>query len=621
MTTLKDDGLSSTNGILSHATDYLWRRAKATGPAETSAEFAYVLELLMVIRKAKTPEAAEMARAEFEARWRDDPFFSPRTHKLVWKGLEKASPEQRAEFEARWRKVAEEGAPGVDQDLLGSIAELLAMVNGGGYGALHSAAELLKTHKRFLMAACVGQSASALGNRVLAARACLAKVQTEESNADAEESNADAERELERELADRLAVFLPTLTELAEDDPPQKDGIFAWDAALVAYLDGIGPTGQDLTARIREKATERWEARRPGFEGFEGLSHLWVSEEGYVFRALAHLTRAIWRDVVAPRLEQARKKPASLVRAVHVSATDFHSRGPRFDEKTHSLTFQGQELAKRIGATFDLDVIQRGLGLLGSVVSHELFHWEVTTGHEQHLRGIANPHVLEIEGGWVALAERLGLRPEKHRVNLRALVLAQAAFHFPFPDGSRGNMLVFSERPALGRQRAHVRIELGTVLMPGYVHAHGLPQRERKLVPLLRERVPLYGRPNEHGEQRSMSLAVVATLRDRARELVQEGGVRLTTDTAADLADRSGLPRRLIVPVIEHWVNGDTRAPPFLKRTGRERYTLSDVHAAEREFIEDGGRAELQGAELGQRSVKKKRAKLARIERKPRENR
>ena len=40
---------------------------------------------------------------------------------------------------------------------------------------------------------------------------------------------------------------------------------------------------------------------------------------------------------------------------------------------------------------------------------------------------------------------------------------------------------------------------------------------------------------------------------------------------------------RRIVPVIEHWVNGDTRAPPFLKRTGRERYTLSDswvLHAS-----------------------------------------
>ena len=576
----------------------------------------------------------------------------------------------------------------------------------------------LSAMKSRLLRSSTGDGPSAIGNHVLAARACLATVK----GADAERAAWGhpgvwgdggtwgwdaAERELERELAKRLEAFMPTLSEQtrtrtietdAQDLEPgtrmfdeyvilsdypddfdptswdaelaaylddigstsllQKDGIFAWDAELAAYLDDIGSTGKEIAAKIRRKAAERWAEKKETFtQSIHALARLWVSHDdvqgdGFqgplygirwdylaepktpvfpifhaspmatpvgVFLALEYIARALWFDVVQPHLEQARKKPASLVRAVHVSATDFHSRGPRFDEKTHSLTFQGQELAKRIGATFDLDVIQRGLGLLGSVVSHELFHWEVTTGHEQHLRGIANPHVLEIEGGWVALAERLGLRPEKHRVNLRALVLAQAAFHFPFPDGSRGNMLVFSERPALGRQRAHVRIELGTVLMPGYVHAHGLPQRERKLVPLLRERVPLYGRPNEHGEQRSMSLAVVATLRDRARELVQEGGVRLTTDTAADLADRSGLPRRLIVPVIEHWVNGDTRAPPFLKRTGRERYTLSDVHAAEREFIEDGGRAELQGAELGQRSVKKKRAKLARIERKPRE--
>jgi hypothetical protein len=173
-------------------------------------------------------------------------------------------------------------------------------------------------------------------------------------------------------------------------------------------------------------------------------------------------------------------------------------------------------------------------------------------------------------------------------------------------------MLVFSERPAVGGRKARVRLELGSALMPGYVH--GLPDRERKLVPLLRKPVPLHGRSNEHGEQRSMALAVVATLRDRAKELVQEGGVRLTIEDTADMADRSGLPRRLIRTVLEHWAAGDTKAPPFLKLTGRDRYTLGDAHDAEREFIEDGGRREVQGAELGQRSVKSKGRKLSRIE-------
>lgn len=479
---------------------------------------------------------------------------------------------------------------------------------------------------------------------------------------DADEPHPDARKAggaveaLEKELAKRLVELVEALVVdvvTSEDGtkrtqyvcataPDEEDGMLALDARYVRYLESFKEYGKAIADEVRYARTTLWrEVNDPqAWAGWCEKLHALVPVEPTLFdydaaleklgrppipvrtlefwhpddgapKAVRNLARVLWRDVVGPRLEEAWRKPPSLVRAVHVDTMHFHSRAPRYDEKSSSLTFEGRKLAEHIGATFDIDVIQRGLGLLGSVVSHELFHWEVTQGHEQHLRGVARPHVLNVEGGWVALAERLGLKPAKHATNLRALVIAQAAFHFSFPDGSHGNMLILNERPAVGGRRGNVRIELGSVLMPGYVH--GLPPREKKLVPLLRERVPLYGRSNEHGEQRTMSLAIMAEFRDRARELVEDGGVRLSQDDFTSLADRSGLPRKLIVPVRDHWLEGDTRAPAFLKRIERDRYTLSDVHAAERTFLEEGGRDELTGHAAGVKGAANKRAKIRRL--------
>lgn len=429
-----------------------------------------------------------------------------------------------------------------------------------------------------------------------------------------------------RELVASLKATLPLALDAAGftgDAPTTEDeataleaGILRWDEGFARFLEELGEEGAKVAKAVRTKALERFEAFTASSRWDAGGT-LWqlcgdVDARPACLRFGRSLAYALWVEKVRARVETARRKPTSLVRAVHVEATLFHSRAPKYDAASRSLTFEGRKLAESIGATFDLDVITRGLGLLGSVASHELFHWEVTTGHERHLHGIASPHVIEIPGGWTGLARQLGLK-EKHAHDLRAIVIAQASFRFSFPDGSRGNMLVLNERPAVGRARAHVRIELGSVLMPGYVHSKSLPPRERKLVPLLRQRVPLYGRANEHGEQRTMSLVVMAQLRDRARELVTDGGVKITQDDFTSLADRSGLPRKLIVPVRDHWLEGDTRAPPFLKKVDRDRFTLSDVHEAERAFLEEGGKAELEGATAGTKSAAKRRAKVARL--------
>lgn len=426
---------------------------------------------------------------------------------------------------------------------------------------------------------------------------------------------------LERALLEHLEKVASRIDALGEG-VHEASGIMAWDAYLAEHVEGIGETGRELAGSIRRNAPARWAARDEPAETDAALRLTWarlwrlwlVLDHASAPLAVSHLATVLWREVVGPRIDRASRKPAALVRTVHTSAMHFHSRIPKFDAANHTLSFEGRKLAALYGASFDLGVIERGLGLLGSVAAHRLFRWEVITGHERALREEAYPNILDVEGGWSGLARLLGLNPDKPKVtsDLRAIVHAQAHFRFDFPDGSHGNMLSYTERAAEGRnQRARVTITLGSPLLPGYTQQ--LKGAERKLVPMLSDAPPLYGRPNEHGQQMTMSLAVMAELRERAVELVTEGGVCLSHDDWTRLADRSGVPRRLAVPIRDHWLQGDTRSTPFLKEASRDRFTLADAHTNERSFLEEAGRAERDGAEAGRKSAAKRRAKVARL--------
>ncbi len=425
-----------------------------------------------------------------------------------------------------------------------------------------------------------------------------------------ERNDDDAGEELERATRKALTRFAERLDADPGTDAEalaERDGVLELDARFAEFLEATcGAPGKANAKHVLDVGSERLAA----YQRDRNAAALWAPWDG---ARPAMLAIALWESSVRDAVELARRKPPALVRAVHTSALEFHSRIPKFDPDSRTLSFDGRKLAELYGASFDLGVIERGLSLLGSVAAHRLLRWEVITGHERAIRGDPYANILEVDGGWTALARSLGLDPHKPKVipNLRAIVHAQAHFRFAFPDGSHGNMLSYTEKGAEGRNtRARVTISLGAPLLPGYVH--GLTGAERKLVPLLREPPPLYGRPNEHGQQMTMSLAVMAELRERARELATNGGVQLTHDDWTRLADRSGVPRRLALHVVEYWLAGDTRAVPFLKQPDRDTYTLGDAHAQERNFLEEAGRAEVQASRAGQKGVAKRKAKLAR---------
>lgn len=424
-----------------------------------------------------------------------------------------------------------------------------------------------------------------------------------------------------KELADELRVRLRVLRgkagfdtardgkALAQEGP--EDGILVFDARYAKYIESLGQKGEAFAKKARANAKERMLSVLAGAPD-GGLWVLWTEK-----RFLRSLARALWCDVVAPRLH----KPTALVRPVYMGTLDFHTRGRRFDEPSGQLSFDGHEIARLAEGSvgLDLNLLRNGLELLGSVVAHKVFRWELFSAHDRCVRGEPHANTLYIEGGWSALAERIGLNPKKQTADVRAVVYAQAHFAFTFPDGSRGNMLSYTERDARGQTgRAQVTITLGSPLLPDY-QAHVLAARgkaasakDRRLVPIPRTLPPLTPRRNDHGGQISFAMAVMAEFREQASRLAEAGSAALDHGTLTRLADRAGLSRRSILPVVDLWQAGTPDALPYIRRVTGDLYDLADAYEPERRFIVEAGLREIAGSVAGKKSVKNRSAELAR---------
>lgn len=423
------------------------------------------------------------------------------------------------------------------------------------------------------------------------------------------------------ELANELRVQIHRLREkagfdtardgkaLAEEGP--EDGILVFDARYAKYIERIGQKGEAFAKKARDNAKERMSAVLAGAPD-GGLWTLWTEK-----RFLRSLARALWCDVVARRLE----KQTALVQPVYMGVLDFHAGGRRFDEPSGQLSFDGQEIARLTKGSvgLDLDLLRDGLERLGSVVAHKVFRWELFSAHDRSVRGEPHANTIRIDGGWSALATAIGLNPKKYAADVRAVVHAQAHFKFAFPDGSKGNMLSYTERDARGQTgRAQVTITLGAPLLPDY-QAHVLEARgkvasakDRRLVPIPRTLPPLTPRRNEHGGQISFSMAVMAEFREQASRLADDGAVELDHGTLTRLADRAGLSRRSILTVWEIWQAGTPDTLPYLRRVTGDLYDLADAYEPERRFIVEAGRRELAGSAAGKKSAKKRSAEIMR---------
>ena len=404
----------------------------------------------------------------------------------------------------------------------------------------------------------------------------------------------------------------------------EQAGLLCFDAALADRLDALGQQGSTYAASIRTKSRAAWatslsEGHGAG-EGVPGLWRLWLPTLGNLFALVGD---ALWKGSIRDRALREITNPPGLVVPVMVGLTRLHTRSLRREEKDGKmvLTGPGNEEVAQLGRvepitlpTFELSVVDelitRGLDLLGSVTAHRVLRWEVTEGHRRAMQHHPDARALRIPGGWSALMRQLGLANKRAADEVHAIVTAQAHCAFLLPSGAYGNLLSYSVVPARGQRAGEVTIILGDALLPHYVFelrerfgdASRSAREAQRLVPMV-DLPPFVGRDNEHGQQATLSLAIVTEMRARARELVEQGGVRIDAQRFTELGSRSGLPSPLLSRVLDRWTRDGTDAPAFLEKTNRDRYTLGASHAAARTFLLEAGQREQEGSDAGQRST------------------
>lgn len=465
-------------------------------------------------------------------------------------------------------------------------------------------------------------------------------------------SRAEPERaddvEAVTELALELALALANACEYAglarhsTSDASERDaheltldGVPIHDARLAEFVERFGarPAAEELRKQAR--------SRQGTFAGGRSGAVIWLlwhdPRESPSWSHLGlFLASALWEQRVSYRLnarrkerEDARRKPPAIVRHVHrdlvlASSPLLISRRPKTSPRAGGLDeekliavlpVRRRELLTASRAAAESEVlsttpalsVENIRALRASVVSEHLRALTSALGqrttwfllraiHWHALQGRAPLDVLSFPGGKRGLAEQLGFARSHSMIEDLAKVLrALHSWSFVFPDGSKGGLFVMNELPEAAGRPALLTLKFADAALPHFVHRNR--RRAHRLVPILEKEPPLYGRANlaHHDSQLNMSTAFLGELCERSRELVNHGGVLVTLDDLVRLADASGLPRALIVPLMKAWCHDGTQAPAFLEACERRdfvigaRYTLAPAHEKALAFLIEGG--------------------------------
>ena len=423
------------------------------------------------------------------------------------------------------------------------------------------------------------------------------------------------------------AEFAKRLREIGATGEALAERVLKTSADRLAKLDLPASAGDPFPWTGTREARSEWWTR----EGREALHDkprewgaavwgLWLHEESHP-RIYDYLARALWEDVVRPLVKREARNPPSLVIEVHEDVTRVHSRVVRVEESNgqRALVFAGADrflLVPSVAEELAQALVERGVGLLGTVTAHRALRYQITAAHERAIRGEPDARVLAIDGGWSGYAELLGLASKAEPEKLKAITYAQDAVHVTLPDGSRERMLNLREWPAQGRRQGRIHLTVGTMLLPHYVFELGLSGRRlreaQRLIPVC-GLPPFVGRNRDHGPQATLSMVVVRELRTKARELARDGAVRIPRERWAAMAREAGLPPTLLGRVIDGWTQDGPDAPAFLVRAAADAYTLAPAHARELDLIVAIGRTENRAVAAGERSVRARQAKSRRL--------
>lgn len=379
---------------------------------------------------------------------------------------------------------------------------------------------------------------------------------------------------------------------------------------FIELLEAIGETGKQVAKDIGGKSP--WDDDNPA----KGLANrpLWATALGF----------ALWYDRVRPEIEAETKKPPGVVFVVHEQAIKLLGRVRLAEEKNgqRALHFSDDEIVTVDASLIDEALrgrVERGFKLFGTTTSHRVFRHLVISGHRQTLQFVGDPRVLNIDGGYAALAhDHLGLKGTKCEGEVRDIVEAMHVYEIPIGK-ERERVLIRKHTRGAGRKAARLEIILGFPLLPNYVQElqrvfeHRLEERlAKRIVPIL-DCPPTVGRERDHGAQFTFQMAIVQKMRQEGENLIRLGGARLDEATLEQLATMAGLPLPLIGKVLDRWTQDGDDGPAQLQRVSGEKnvYRLGASNEHVWNFMVSGAKKEADGRRWAQKGQAAKARKIA----------
>lgn len=391
------------------------------------------------------------------------------------------------------------------------------------------------------------------------------------------------------------------------DDAAPVDGVHPLDEALAALLDAIGKQGQTLAADVRESS-----------KGAEERAARW---RPYVapLRVARLLARALWHDVVGQQVERAAYPVGAPGLALPI-LTNLVGLS-RHGAQRSLLSAQSEDIIdhreRRVGSIHLMPSIKAEhvkLAHLGTLSATRLVRFLLhQTYTQKHIQQIPDATRVDIEGGFDALAEMLGMTGKKAAGELRKAADTLASVWIETPQGDGQVFGYFHHKPTKNR-RARLEMHVMGPFAPDYIgrslagyrgdaqHKYLVP------VPLPQQLPPLFGRGNDRAAQALLQVLVLREMRIRAVEMVETGTVEIGPRRWDELRDEASVPKAILPQVLDTYRTGDDDGrPPFLQSPTTERYALTDAYARERGAILQAGEAMRAGAEGGRKAAANRR--------------
>lgn len=450
---------------------------------------------------------------------------------------------------------------------------------------------------------------------------------------------------IRRQVADVVLVSIERLAEHIPQhriDEGERDGMLERDAALADELEQIGQHGRERAALVRESAKRRFANRDDLLAYFS----LWLPdgflESEFVdglpwIRALG---RAAWFDVVLPKLEREAKRstlvatiPAfvavdlrNIAGAKHAELASADSSGSTrlyVDGLATNLVLASLQGIKAIAA-------ERLIELASEAYFWPTLHWIAATVRDQEFSGVADPHIIRVEGGKEGLRRAIGGSKDGGAEGIWSVLSALHLLSSASEPGTARMLTLIEQRrpgPNGGRPISITVIEVHLLMRPRAAKTLRLHFSDWSLPVFDPGLVRTIGDHRTKGRQINAAQSLALHIHDHRRDVASDGSFVLTKKQWIDHGNRAGLYDRSHASLRDRYFDALQEHPdrqrvlafgrsvgtePMLVRVGPDRYRLGDSFAPEWDHFAEQGKLSLTSSAAGKKSARKRAAQVER---------